>query len=306
MITFIAAAGKELLLLSRDRAGLLVLFLMPAILVVVITLVQENVMELTGQAKTRMVFLDLDDGDLGTALHRQLAAGNLEVLVWDKKEHSSAELEAAVNAGEYQVGTVLAEGASAEFDARLTETFQNTPGDSGDSTAVPAVQVFFDPGIMAGLQSGIKAQLQMAVQAVSVEAKMNNLEGLLKTAMAGLDIPREFSPLPEAGLADLLASPLLTIKDAGTVDGKEEYNPVQQNVPAWALFGLFFTAIPIAGSILQERKSGIQIRLNSLPASPLLLMGGKIIAYIGVCLCQFLLIGLIGTYLFPIAVRLRG
>ncbi len=299
MITFIAAVSKEVLLLGRDRAGLLVLFLMPAILVVIITLVQENVMELTGQSKTRMVFLDLDDGDLGPTLYRQLATGNLEGIVWDKKKHNAAELKAAVTAGKYQVGIVLTPGASARFHARLTEEFRNVPGEPGSSQAVPSVRVFFDPGIMAGLRSGITARLQMAAQAVSVEAKMKNLERILKTTMAEFNIPKGFSPLPEAGLTDLLTSPLLTIKNAGTIDNEKEYNPVQQNVPAWALFGLFFTAIPIAGSILQERKSGIRIRLNSLPVSPLLLMGGKIGAYIGVCLCQFLLIGLIGICLFP-------
>jgi ABC-2 type transport system permease protein len=77
------------------------------------------------------------------------------------------------------------------------------------------------------------------------------------------------------------------------------YNPVQQNVPAWALFGMFFTAIPIAGAILQERKSGIWIRLASLPVSLLHHFAGKIIAYAGVCLCQFLLITLLGFFLFP-------
>ncbi len=53
MSKILTAAAKELLLLRRDRAGLLVLFIMPALLVIVITLVQENVMELTGQKKTQ-------------------------------------------------------------------------------------------------------------------------------------------------------------------------------------------------------------------------------------------------------------
>jgi ABC-2 type transport system permease protein len=61
---------------------------------------------------------------------------------------------------------------------------------------------------------------------------------------------------------------------------------------------MFFTSIPIAGAILQERKSGIWIRLASLPVSNLLLFAGKVVAYLGVCFCQFLLVGLIGTFLF--------
>jgi len=246
-----------------------------------------------------MVFLDLDDGELGNALYRKLATENFKIVTWETEDNSTAELKAAVTAGEYQVGLVLAEGVSDRFQARIAETFQKTPGKLIDSTDVAAVQIFFDPGIMAGLRSGITARLQMAVQAISMQAKLKNLEQALNTAIAEIGIPEQFSPLPESGLSDLLTSPLLTIQDAGPVDRQEEYNPVQQNVPAWALFGLFFTAIPIGGSILQERKSGIRIRLNSLPVSPVVLMGGKIAAYISICLCQFLLIGLIGWFFFP-------
>lgn len=77
------------------------------------------------------------------------------------------------------------------------------------------------------------------------------------------------------------------------------YNPVQQNVPAWALFGMFFTGIPLAGVILQERKSGLWIRLASLPISHLVLFIGKVVAFVAVCLTQFLLVAIIGTFLFP-------
>ncbi len=295
------AAAKEILLLRRDRAGLIILFLMPAILVVVITLVQENVMELTGQAKTKMLFLNFDAGDLGHTLQLQLSKGNLEIIVWDKGSgKTTADLRAAVQGGAYRVGVVLPQGSSAAFHARAKQRMQKGGGQGQKKTSLTAVQVFFDPAIMAGLRSGITAQLQMALQAVSVQTEIRLLEGILNDAMARLKISREFSPLPASDLTALLGSPLLTLKEAGnTGSRKEEYNPVQQNVPSWALFGMFFTAIPIAGSILQERKSGIWTRLSSLPVSPRVLFTGKILAYIGVCLCQFLLIGLIGSFLFP-------
>ena len=304
MSKIFTAAAKEILLLGRDRAGLIILFLMPAILVVVITLVQKNVMDLTGQTKTKMVFLNLDDGDLGHALQLQLSTGNLAIIVWNKDSgKKTADLQAAVQGGAYQVGIVLPEGSSAGFQAQARQRVRKGGDDGGQiqkNLSRTAVQLFFDPAIMAGLRSGITAQLQMALQAISVKTEIRLLEETLNDAMARLKISREFSPLPASGLADILAQPLLTIEEGGnTGSRKEEYNPVQQNVPSWALFGMFFTAIPIAGSILQERKSGIWTRLTSMPVSPLVLFTGKILAYIGVCLCQFLLIGLIGSLLFP-------
>ena len=55
-----ATIFKELLLLSRDRAGLLVLFLMPAVLVIVVSLVQENILKVTGETTIRVLFVDQD------------------------------------------------------------------------------------------------------------------------------------------------------------------------------------------------------------------------------------------------------
>lgn len=303
MLKIFAATAKELLLLRRDRTGLLVLFLMPAILVVLITLVQENVMELTGQKKTQVLFLDLDQGDLGKSLQKQLATTTLDLVLWDEKQKDIADIEAAVTGGGYQVGVVIPKGASARFTEETARLFQqdNGKGKPREMAAI-SVQLFVDPGIMAGLRSGVTAQLQMALTTIALEAKLAQLGGVLAQTMARVGVEPERSLLAGDKLPALFHQPLLALQehqgDSGAI-GASQYKPVQQNVPAWALFGMFFTAIPIAGSILQERNSGIWIRLTALPVSPLVLFTGKAVAYMGVCLCQFLLIALIGAFLFP-------
>ena len=155
---------------------------------------------------------------------------------------------------------------------------------------------------MTGLHSGIRAQLQMALTAISMETKLGSLERMLAEAGSGLGVPPEFMPFAEVDLPEIFRTPLLRLQEDQAVpeSSSSPYNPVQQNVPAWALFGMFFTAIPIAGAILQERSTGIWLRLKVLPVSSLVLFGGKAAAYIGVCLCQFLLIALIGAWLFPL------
>ena len=304
MLKIITTTAKEFLLLLRDRTGLLILFLMPAILVVVITLVQENVMELTGQKKTQVLFLDLDQGDLGRSLQAQLKTGNLELVVWDEKVKDMAAIEKAVADGDYQVGIVIPKGASSRFQEAAARLFQQgqEPKNPAASMTTP-LHLFLDPGVMAGLRSGVTAQLQMALTVIAQEAKITMLGKTLQKTMASLHVPPEAAPLIGDRLPALFSQPLLTLterQDKAQTSEKSLYNPVQQNVPAWALFGMFFTAIPIAGSILQERKSGIWVRLMALPVSPLVLFAGKIVAYMGVCLCQFLLITLIGAFLFPL------
>ncbi len=301
MIKIITAAAKELLLLKRDRAGLLILFIMPALLVVVITLVQENVMELTGQKKTPVLLLDLDEGDLGRLLQKQLKNGQLEIVVWDKQEKTRADIQAAVAAGEYQVGIVIPEGSTRKVQKATALLFQEKREQNGPKAHIP-VLISFDPGVMPGFRTGLTAQLQMALETIALEAKIRILGKEIHTLLTSLGVTQDFAPLSAARLSELTRHPLFILQDSddsGSISQSPQYNPVQQNVPAWAVFGIFFTAIPIAGAILQERKSGIWIRLSSLPVSHFLLFAGKVAAYLGVCFCQFLLIGLIGTFLFP-------
>ena len=304
MLKIFAATAKELLLLARDRTGLLVLFLMPAILVVVITLVQENVMELTGQKKTQVLFLDLDQGELGGLLRKQLSAGNLEFVVWDEKKHDAAEVQAAVANGDYQVGVVIPRDASSRFRKETARLFPEGQGGENPRNIAPvSLDLFLDPGIMAGLRSGVTAQLQMGLRTIALEAKLAVLSRTLRQIIGRPPGgSREILPPDDGGGAHVARQPLLAFTEKqGTARaaGVASYNPVQQNVPAWALFGMFFTAIPIAGSILRERSSGIWVRLTALPVSPLVFFAGKALAYIGVCLCQFLLIAVIGAFFFP-------
>lgn len=303
MLKILAATTKELLLLKRDRTGLLILFIMPALLVIVITLVQENVMELTGQKKTRVLLLDLDGGELGSALQRQLSEGNVEIAALDSSEKKTADLQQVIADGKYQAGILIEKGSSAAFQNLATSLFQkNSPAEKSEKTAPVAISIFFDPGVMPGFRSGLRAQLQVALETIAMKAKAENLTRELDSFLSSMGVPKTLAPLPAEGLAERIGRPLLVLQDThgetSTIK-TQPYNPVQQNVPAWAIFGMFFTAIPIAGTILQERKSGIWIRLNSLPVSHLQLFSGKVLAYISVCLCQFALITLIGFFVFP-------
>ncbi len=77
-------------------------------------------------------------------------------------------------------------------------------------------------------------------------------------------------------------------------------NAVQQNVPAWALFGMFFIVVPLSGNLIRERQEGTLQRLLSIPVSYWSLLGGKLMAYVAVCLVQFGLMLLVGKTLLPL------
>jgi len=76
-------------------------------------------------------------------------------------------------------------------------------------------------------------------------------------------------------------------------------NAVQHNVPAWTIFAMFFIVMPLAGSIVKEKNEGSAFRLNTMPSSYLLLINGKIIVYVLVCLIQFVLMMSVGLFFLP-------
>jgi ABC-2 type transport system permease protein len=96
--------------------------------------------------------------------------------------------------------------------------------------------------------------------------------------------------------------PLLAVREQVSLAGGLPRLPtaVQQNVPAWALFGMFFIVVPLSGTLLRERQEGTLQRLRTIPVSPLLLLAGKVVAYALICLGQFGLMLLIGRYLLPL------
>jgi ABC-2 type transport system permease protein len=297
----IASTWKEALLLRRDKAGLLVLFFMPAALVIIITLVQENVMELTGEKRSEILFLDQDHGQIATRLKESLHDSKRITLVeLDSGKISRDQAIAQIRKGDYQVCVIIPGATTKRLEARIQALFAGN-ATSEQSAAEDLIPVYFDPGVLPGFRSGILAGLQLTIFKVEMELKVKSLQEKIAALQAGQQMmPGGLGKKPDLGLTHLQEN-LLTLSEEQAGPKKEESTPsaVQHNIPAWALFGLFFTCIPLAGSLLVERNSGIWIRLMTMPVSSVALLIGKIIGYVGVCFSQILLIVLIGRFLFP-------
>lgn len=75
---------------------------------------------------------------------------------------------------------------------------------------------------------------------------------------------------------------------------------VQQNVPAWLVFGMFFVVASIAGLFVEERACGALARLRSLGAQPWQLVVGKVVPYLLVNGVQAALMLAVGIWLMPV------
>jgi ABC-2 type transport system permease protein len=127
----------------------------------------------------------------------------------------------------------------------------------------------------------------------------------------------QFDPVLDAGykvalrslISSLTAEVVLGIDDidalvANFVVEKTKKNtqfpsPLQQSIPGWSIFAMFFIAVPMSIGFLREKNNGTLQRLFTYPVSANLVALGKIIPYYLINLTQFALMLAVGVYVMP-------
>jgi ABC-2 type transport system permease protein len=320
MYKLFAAVKKELLLLRRDVAGLLVLFVMPAILVVVVTLVQENVSKTIGDSALNVLLIDQDKKLVGLTIEKELFASRsinvnkIDILV----KSDIGQARDAVAGGKYQFCIVIPEGMTDSLNNRVLYTVKQSFSNKNqgkhkeDNTKNEAKKliVYADPALREGIRRSIVNFLEKLLLSIELEEKMGTLTRIFPEEIqkkykekAGpywpmdlekIDIPTslQWSRQSFLGVEEIIATGEETLKTFPST--------MQQNIPAWTIFGMFFIVVPLGGSLIRERQNGTLARLLAMPVSPFTILSGKIIAYVIICLIQFFLILVVGKTLLPL------
>ncbi len=287
----LATFCKDLLVLWRDRAGLAVLFLMPLALVIVVSLVQNNIMQLTGDSATKMVLVDQDGGFVGQGLTRFLGE-QPEVSLEISNDAEGARK--AVAAGDYQCGLIIPPGTSEELVARLQKLTAEEWSDNASAAVEDAdlpIEIVFDGTIQGLLRFALTTSVRYALFGLETIQREHIT---MQMVFAELDMPKE-----QALLRESVPEPLLVVSEGAAGGQALRPNSVQQNVPAWSLFGMFFIAVPLAGALIRERQEGTLKRIICAPAAAWQVLIGKTLAYSLIGLLQFGLMILVGRYLLP-------
>jgi len=299
MRTLLATIRKELLELRRDRAGFLVLLVMPMALVLIVALVQDNVMQATGETPIRVLLVDLDNGFLGQAVEKHLRLdGGLELIrKQGDREISEEAARKVVVDGDFRFCILIAPGTGAalreQVRRRAVESFvpASKPAKPAAPATVPGLVLHFDPAVQGAFRTAVVNSLQRVLLGIELREKGAALSDTFERKM-GQEIVR----------FELDSEPVLTLREASDSGGRSSRRPTaaQQNVPAWALFGMFFIVVPVSGALIRERQSGTFRRLMTMPISLAGLLAGKVIAYILVCMAQFVLMVAIGSFALPL------
>jgi ABC-2 type transport system permease protein len=263
-----ACAGKEALLLWRDWHGLLLLFAMPLVFILVMSLAMQEQFAARAGKRLAVVAVDRDDSAASRELLARLAASGAFALQQPQPLPTTAQVQAQLRAGGYAFALEIGKG----YGDRLRQP---------PATAAPplvAVTVAADSG----------RQTELIFLAALREALGRQRVDLL-LAEIGAELPG----------AEATGTELAVGYAYREGDGQAP-SAVQQNVPAWLVFAVFFVVIPLSNTLIRERELGMLRRLRSVGVSGFTLLASKWLTFFAVNLLQVLSMLLAGRYLVPL------
>jgi ABC-2 type transport system permease protein len=294
----IAMTIKDLQVLFKDTGGIATLFLMPAMFLFVMS------NALAGSFTRNDKLIDVlvvneDRGAIGTTLVDSLkSGGGFNALTdWEGAALTRASAEQLIIDQKYSIALVIPADFTAQIQARLG---------AANATPVP-IDLIVDPATSEQMLGPVKG----AVAGLAQQAAFTNLMPMGIDLMLdsieqnGGSIPapmREQVKINTTNNSTLGGGNLVELNQVQPAGMTVEQfpNTVQQNVPGWTLFGVFFIAQLVATSILEEKKVGSFRRLLAAPMSRATMLLGKLLPYLIINLIQIALMFAVGVFLLPL------
>lgn len=150
------------------------------------------------------------------------------------------------------------------------------------------VRLLADPGLEHALFRGTEAELAAAVGELRANAIQERFMGMVGKG----------------------ANAIRNLVSAERVATRVRPTAVQQNVPAWLVFGMFFVVTAIASLFVQEARDGTLARLQAIGVPRRIQILAKALPYLGVNAVQAALMLAVGVWLMPLlggeALQLAG
>lgn len=289
------AIKKEFLLLKRDIGGLITLFVMPIVLVITVTLIQDSAFQVVSETKIPVLVVDNDNDEISKAIHSQLQeTGSLEIINQIDNQTVTEEMaKTAVFKGKYQFAIVIPKDLSKDLNKKVSQNVDQILSEFGletDSTQtvveeIPSkeIKLYFDPATQATFKNGIINAIDKMVAQIETKAIYSTFEDQMGSEIS-LNSNDKFISFKEI---------------VPNLENDAVPNSVQHNVPAWTLFAIFFIIVPLSINFVKEKNQGTYVRLITNPTPNILLILGKTATYLIICLIQFYLILAVALFLFP-------
>ncbi|MCD8539429.1 MAG: ABC transporter permease [Leadbetterella sp.] len=292
-----ASVKKESLLLLRDAGALIILFVMPLALIITVTLIQQGSFKALSNAKIEVVLIDNDRGAVSKGVRENLEGSGSFEIIWENNGKPLTEEQAKdeVFKGRYPMAVIVPENLSADLNRKVqvnVDKILKDVGLGGEDTLTSApeaepreIRLYFDPATQPAFKSAVKNSIDKMVSELEVQSVYSLFQEQLSDSVA------IFSQ-----------QSFLHFKEIMPFDGKREVipNATQHNVPAWTLFAIFFIVIPLSINLVKEKGQGTLVRLRTLPMPYSVVIMGKTLTFLVICMIQFYLMVAVGVYLFPL------
>jgi ABC-2 type transport system permease protein len=288
---------KEFLLLKRDLGGLIILFIMPLVLVITVTLIQDSTFKTVSNTKIQILLVDNDKGSVSKTVFDNLEKSNLFSVVTqiDNKPITEEVAKEAVYKGKFQLAIIIPQNLSSDLQTKIDQNVENIVSKMGlsDSTAIvkpskiikeKEVKLYFDPAVQMSFKNAVMSSIDKMISQIETKSIYTTFQNQLGEENTKFE-----------------QKSFITFKEIiPKINNKEILpNSVQHNVPAWTLFAIFFIVIPLSINIVKEKSQGTFVRLLTNPVSNLIVIIGKTITYSAICMIQFYMMVAVAIFLFP-------
>lgn len=291
-----ASVKKEVLLLSRDLGGIAILFIMPILLVITITLIQNSTFKTINDTKIEVLLVDNDRGEVSTSIRDGLTSSSSFVIIDSASEEDAV---ASVLKGDFQLAIVIpvdlseslqnkvnenVEGILSKFGIEEESTSEENGVKVNKQVTKKEVKLYFDPATQTTFKTAVKNGIDKMIAEIETQSIYKAFQEELGEEEAIFE-----------------TESFITFKEIVPVKGEKAVipNSTQHNIPAWTLFAIFFIIVPLSINMVKEKNQGTFVRLRTSPISYATVLSGKAIVYTSVCILQFALMLLIGVFLFP-------
>jgi ABC-2 type transport system permease protein len=289
---------KEMLLLKRDFGGLVILFVMPLILIITITLIQDGTYKSMSDVKIPILLVDNDNDTISKTVRKNLnESGSFEVLSQLNGKNITEEIaQDAVFKGKYQLAIIIPEKLSSDLQLKVNQNVDRIVSSFGltDSTSTNVknqtiepkeIKLYFDPATQLSFKNGVKNAIDRMISQIETKSIYTTFQEQLGEGDEPVFEQESFISFKEI---------------VPTINNKEILpNSVQHNVPAWTLFAIFFIVVPLSINIVKEKSQGTLVRLITNPVPYAVVIAGKTATYLVICMIQFYLMVAVGVFLFP-------
>jgi ABC-2 type transport system permease protein len=289
---------KDLRILTRDRLGLVFMFVMPIVLAVVITAVQNSTFEMLNTNKVPMLICNRDTGEAGRQMQTAIEKVGMFKLKQVTPKATDKEISGSMHAKDAVIAIIIPSDFTKKLklnaDATAKKALKNFGMQSDnvlvvDSSTIQPITLLYHPVLQESFRQSIQGALRSSLQVVQNKEILKSLYfSLNETA------------LPDSLEKDLIKNQVNIVEIPVSRDGSRNIpNASQHNVPAWTVFAMFFIVISLGGSVVREKMNGSFVRLKTLPTNYLVALISKQLSYLFITCIQAAVVFSLGIWLFP-------